>query len=129
MGKKQISREQRRRQRTISIVLICVLIVTAAVIPLRMLLTGEQQISDYFYIQLYNSDDQVVSKYKVILTGMFSGLSSRITDVAVNYESGDKCETSYSVDGNSVLVTVTHPTEGYLEKTLILNANGTFSGY
>ena len=129
MGKKRISREQRRRQRTISIVLICVLIVAAAVIPLRMLLTGEQQTFDYFYIQLYNSDDQVVSKYKVTLTGMFSGLSSRITDVAVNYESGDKCETSYSVDGNKVLVTVTHPTEGYLEKTLILNANGTFSGY
>ena len=86
-----------------------------------MLLTGEQQTFDYFYIQLYNSDDQVVSKYKVTLTGMFSGLSSRITDVAVNYESGDKCETSYSVDGNKVLVTVTHPTEGYLEKTLILN--------
>lgn len=129
MGKRRISREQRRRQRTISIVLICVLIVTAAVIPLRMLLAEEQQTSDYFYIQLYNSDDQVVSKYKVTLTGMFSGLSSRITDVKVNYESGDKCETSYSVDGNSVLVTVTHPTEGYLEKTLILNANGTFSGY
>lgn len=105
------------------------MIVAAAVIPLRMLLTGEQQTFDYFYIQLYNSDDQVVSKYKVTLTGMFSGLSSRITDVAVNYESGDKCETSYSVDGNKVLVTVTHPTEGYLEKTLILNANGTFSGY
>lgn len=109
--------------------MICVLIVTAVVIPLQMLLAEEQQTSDYFYIQLYNSDDQVVSKYKVTLTGMFSGLSSRITDVEVNYESGDKCETSYSVDGNRVVVTVTHPTEGYLEKTLVLNVNGTFSGY
>lgn len=94
-----------------------------------MLLAEEKQISDYFFIKLYNSEDQVAATYKVTLTGSFSGVSSRIDYVEISYESGDECETSYSVDGNKVVVTVTHPTEGYLEKTLVLNENGTFSGW
>ena len=109
--------------------MIIVLVISAMIIPMQMIFAEEKQISDYFFIQLYNSEDQVAATYKVTLTGMYSGLNSRITDVEVDYESGDKCETSYSVDGNRVVVTITHSTEGYLEKTLILNVNGTFSGY
>ena len=80
-------------------------------------------------MQIYNSDDLVASKYKVTLTGTFSGSSSRITNVEIHYESGDKCETSYDVDGNRAVVTVTHTTEGYLKKLFILSANGIFSVY
>lgn len=129
MNKKIKPQKRQHQQRSISLILIIVLVISAMIVPMQMIFAEEKQISDYFFIQLYNSEDQVAATYKVILTGMYSGLSSRITDVEVNYESGDKCETSYSVDGNRVIVTITHSTEGYLEKTLILNVNGTFSGY
>lgn len=113
----------------ICFILIAVLVVSVIVVPSVLLFAEEQHISDYFFVQLYNTEDQIVSKYKVALTGRFSGLSSSIDYVEIMHESGDECETSYSIDGNKVVVTVAHPIEGYVEKTLVLNANGTFSGY
>lgn len=113
----------------ICLILIAVLFFSAIVVPSMILFAEEQHISDYFFIQLYNTEDQVVSKYRVTLTGRFSGVSSSIDYVEISHESGDECETSYSVDGNKVVVTVAHPTEGYVENTLVLNVNGTFSGW
>lgn len=129
MNKKIKQKKHQHRQRSISLILIIVLVISAMIVPMQMIFAKEKQISDYFFIQLYDSEDQVVATYKVTLTGSFSGVSSRIDYVEISYESGDECETSYSVDGNKVVVTVTHPTEGVLEKTLVLNANGTFFGW
>lgn len=88
-----------------------------------------KQVSDYFYMQIYNSEDQIVAKYKVTLTGTVSGASREITAVSFSHESGDACETNYEVDGDTAYVTITHPTEGYLLRIVTLNASGSFLAY
>lgn len=89
----------------------------------------ERQVSDFFYIQLYNSERQVVSKYKVTLTGTVSSTSREITSVSFSHVSGDTCETDHKIAGNAAVVTVTHPTEGYLERNFTLSTGGIFSVY
>ena len=85
-----------------------------------------EEVSDYFYLQIYNSDNQVVSKYRVTLTGMVSSASREITSVSFDLVSGDVCETDYAIDGNGASVTITHPTEGYLLRIFALGASGVF---
>lgn len=89
----------------------------------------KQQVSDYFYLQVYNSEEQIVSKYKVTLTGMVSSISREITSVSFSYVSGDMCETDYDIDGDAAYVTIIHPTEGCLARIFTLSASGVFSGY
>lgn len=87
----------------------------------------EQKVEDYFYVQIRNDEDAVVSTYKITLTGMFASASNRkITDVVVNYESGDMCQVEYDIEGYNVNIIVTHPTEGTFEKFFVLGANGRF---
>lgn len=96
-------------------------------VPVHVLFKDERQVSEYFYIQIYNDENQAVSKYKITLTGIFSSpRNRRIIDVSVSYEFGDICQTSYNIDGYNVTVTVTHPTEGQFEKFFVLGANGRF---
>lgn len=84
-------------------------------------------VSDYFYMQIRNSNNQIVSKYKVSLTGKVSLFSKKITSVSITRESGDVCTTDYSIDGNSAYVIITHPREGYLDGTFTLNSDGSFT--
>lgn len=88
----------------------------------------EYQVSDYFYMQIYNSSDQVVSKYKITVTGMVSRVSSEryITSVSFSRVSGDTCSTNYSIDGYNATVIITHPKEGYLDAYITLGTGGSF---
>ena len=85
------------------------------------------EVSDYFYFQIKNNSDVVVSTYKVTLTGKVTAFSRKITAVTITYVSGNKCTTSYEIDGNSAYVVVTHPTLGYLDGTFTLNWDGSFT--
>ena len=51
--------------------------------------TESRQVSDYFYIQMYDINDQVVSKYKVTLSGAVSAGTREITGVSFDLESGE----------------------------------------
>lgn len=111
--------------------LLAFILIAAVLMPLvTMAFPEEKTISDYFFIRFYyDNQDEVLCTYKVEVAGTFSGLSSKINDVKISYESGKECEVCYSVKGNQVIVTLIHPTEGCLEKTIILNRDGTFGGY
>lgn len=89
----------------------------------------EQQASGYFYIQIYNSKDQIVSKYKVTLTGAVLSTSRKITSVSFSHVFGDPCETDYDIDGDAAYVTITHPAEGCLARIFTLSESGVFSGH
>lgn len=78
-------------------------------------------------MQIRNSSNRVVSKYKVTLTGKVSLFTKKITSVSITRESGDVCTTDYSIDGSSAYVTITHPREGYLDATFTLNSDGSFT--
>ena len=91
--------------------------------------TESRQVSDYFYIQIYDTNDQVVSKYKVTLSGAVSAGTREITGVSFNLESGDACETIQQIDGDMVGIVITHPTEGYLMRVFVLDENGVFVEY
>lgn len=122
------------RKRILCIVLACVLLIGTLGIGLsayaaRRAPTEAQEVSDFFYMQIYDSQDQVVSKYKVTLTGMISGKTREITSVTFSRASGDVCDTNFTIDGYIAVATVTHPVEGYWEGAFMLGADGTFSGY
>ena len=86
-------------------------------------------VSDYFFIQMYDEEKQVISKYQVTLTGIVSIEDSRITSVSFSHISGDVCDVTHDISGNTVVVTMTHHKEGALERNFILSSDGTFSGY
>lgn len=85
------------------------------------------EVSDYFYIVLYNSKDEMLSKYKVALEGKITAISRKITSVTITRVSGDVCDTDYTIDGKSAYVIVTHPGGGYMDGTFTLNWDGTFT--
>lgn len=91
----------------------------------------EYQVSDYFFMQIYNSNNQVISKYKVTLTGMVSRVSSdrRITSVSFSRVNGDSCSTSSNINGYTAVVKITHPIEGSLSAYFTLGSGGSFSVY
>lgn len=91
----------------------------------------EYQVSDYFYMQIYNSSGQTISKYKVTVTGMVSRVSSEryITAITFSRISGDTCSTNYSINGYNATVSLTHPTEGPLAFYIVLGASGSFTIY
>ena len=91
----------------------------------------EYQVSDYIYMQIYNGDGQVVSKYKVTMTGMVSRVSSEryITSITFSRVFGDTCRTSYNINGYSAEAIITHPTEGYLRANITLGTGGSFTIY
>lgn len=91
--------------------------------------TESRRVSDYFYIQIYDTNDQVVSKYKVTLSGAVSAGTREITGVSFNLESGDACETIQKIDGDMAGIVITHPTEGYLMRVFVLDENGVFVEY
>ena len=84
------------------------------------------EVSDYFFMQILNSDDQVLSTYRVTLTGEVSSTSRRIKYVMFNRVSGDPCVPISEIDGYTAYVKITHPTEGYLDAYFILDWDGTF---
>lgn len=85
------------------------------------------EVSDYFYFQIYNNSNKVVSKYKVTLAGKITAFSRKITSVTITRVSGNVCETEYTIDGNTAYVVINHPTYGYLDGTFTLNWDGTFT--
>lgn len=91
----------------------------------------EYQVSDYIYMQIYNDNGQIVSKYKVTMTGMVSRVSSEryITSITFSRVSGDTCSTNYNINGYSAVATITHPTEGYLNAYITLGTGGAFTVY
>ena len=91
----------------------------------------EYQVSDYFYMQIYNSSGQTVSKYKVTMTGTVSRVSSEryITAITFSRISGDTCSTDYSISGYNATATITHPTEGRLVAYIALGSSGSFTVY
>lgn len=131
-----MKQKEAMKKRVICIVLACMLLVGTLAVGFitnapddtsnTTYAKDEEEVSDYFYVQIYNSEDQVVSKYKVTLKGMVSSTSREITSVSFDLVSGDVCETDYEIDGNGAYVTITHPTEGYLLRIFALGANGVF---
>ena len=122
------------KKRVLCIVLVCVLL--AGIVTTGFVAYGpannaeeERQVSDYFYIQIYNADNQVASKYKVTLTGTVSGRNRKIDSVDCELEFGDACETVSKINGDMVGILITHPTEGYLVRAFVLNENGEFAEY
>lgn len=91
--------------------------------------SGSQQVSDYFYVHIYDSQDVVVSKYQILLTGVVSDTGREITSVSFSHISGDSCVTGYVLDGYTAIAVVTHPTEGYVEYNFMLSESGEFTGY
>lgn len=130
-------KEAMKRKRAICIVLACILLVGTISVGFityapdntskTTYANDEKQASDYFYLQIYNSEDQIATKYKITLTGMVSSTSREITSVSFDLVSGDTCETDYDIDGNTVSVTITHPTEGCLVRIFTLSTSGVFS--
>ncbi|MDO5399874.1 MAG: hypothetical protein Q4F17_02695 [Eubacteriales bacterium] len=117
------------KQRILCLILACVLLLGAILVPVLSGLRPEsdRSVSDYFYIQIYGSDDQVVSKYKVNLDGRISGKTREITALTLSLDAGDQCETEYRIDGSDAFVKLTHPVEGYLLRQFTLGADGVFS--
>lgn len=122
------------------IVLASILVVSVIVVPVLSAYLPQNsgimvnkndgmQVSDYFFIQMYNGEEQIVSKYQVTLKGIVSSKDRRITSVSFSHTSGDVCDMTYVISGNTVVVTMTHPEEGALERNFILSSNGAFSGY
>ena len=75
----------------------------------------------------FDGNDQVVSRYKITLTGTVSAGNREITAVSFDCEFGDVCETIQQIDGDMVGIIITHPTEGYLMRVFVLDENGVFS--
>ena len=124
------------RKRILCIVLACALlagIVAVGFVTNEPGITSDgdkgRQVSDYFYIQIYGADDQVVARYKVTLTGTLFAKSREVTSVTFDHEAGDVCETIHKIDGDMVGVVITHPTEGYLMRVFVLDENGEFVEY
>ena len=86
-------------------------------------------VTDDFFLNIYNSDYQTVAEYKVTLEGKISNAGNEIISVSFEHVSGDECEPDYEIDGNTVSVSITHPTEGRLLRILTLDENGVFSVY
>ena len=88
-----------------------------------------EHVTDYFYLQIYDSEDQIVSKYKITLIGTISDRSSQIISVRCSNVFGDPCQVEYTIDNTTAYITITHPVEGSLMRTFTLEANGTFTGH
>lgn len=86
-------------------------------------------VTDDFFLNIYNSEYQTIAEYKVTLTGKISNSGNEIISVSFEHVSGDECETDYEIDGNTVSISITHPTEGSLLRILTLSENGAFSAY
>lgn len=83
-------------------------------------------VSDYFYMQILNNDDQVVSKYEIVLRGKVTDTGSTITNLGINYVSGTRCTQDWSVNGNTAYVAITHPALGTFDALFILGEDGVF---
>lgn len=86
-------------------------------------------VTDDFFLNIYNSEYQTVAEYKVTLTGKISNAGNEIISVSFEHVFGDECETDYEIDGNTVSISITHPTEGSLLRILTLSEDGAFSSY
>ena len=84
-------------------------------------------VTDDFFLNIYNSEYQTITEYKVTLTGKISDAGNEIISVSFEHISGDECDPDYEIVGNVVSVSITHPTEGRLQRILTLNEDGTFS--
>lgn len=89
----------------------------------------EREVSDYFYLQIYNNKNEVVTKYKVTLTGVVSRVNSdrRITSVTFSRVFGDTCVTSYTINGHTATAEITHPIEKYFSACFVLGTGGAFT--
>lgn len=126
-----MTRKKMNLKRVLCFVLVCVMAAGIVVIPFQMLSAGDspEEVSDYFFVQLYDGEDQVVSKYKVTLTGTVSRASRKITAISAEHVSGDVCESTYQIENATAEVFLTHPTEGRAEYHFMLDSSGVFSGY
>lgn len=129
------------RKNLLCLTLSCILVAGIIAIPGQFVFTADlqnksvvttyandaQSISDYFYMQIYNIENQIISKYKVTLTGTVSKTRREITSVSFSCVSGDTCTTEYDIDGNTAYVKITHPIEGELERIFSLSTSGVFS--
>lgn len=86
-------------------------------------------VTDDFFLNIYDSEYQTIAEYKVTLTGKISNAGNEIISVSFEHVSGDECDPDYEIDGNTVSVSITHPTEGRLLRILTLDENGVFSVY
>ena len=84
-------------------------------------------VTDDFFLNIYNSEYQTITEYKVMLTGKISNAGNEIISASFEHISGDECTPDYEIAENVVSVSITHPTEGRLLRILTLNEDGTFS--
>ncbi len=85
------------------------------------------EVTDYFFLQIYDSEYQPVTRYKLTLTGMISTTNREIESVAFEHIAGDECELGYEIDGDTVSVMITHSAEGCLLRIFTLNSSGEFT--
>ena len=95
------------RKNLLCLILCCILVAGIIAIPGQFGFTTDvqnkavvtarandaQSVSDYFYMQIYNIENQIISKYKVTLTGTVSKTRREITSVSFFRVSGDTCTT------------------------------------
>ncbi|MBR5292496.1 MAG: hypothetical protein IKU32_06210 [Clostridia bacterium] len=86
------------------------------------------EMSDYFYIQ-FVINDQVVSKYQIVLKGKVTNSSRAITNLGINYVSGTRCAQDWSVDGHTAYVAITHPALGTMDAVFVLGWDGVFYAF
>lgn len=86
----------------------------------------EYQVSDDFYMRILNNENQILSKYKVTITGIVSRVNSNryINSVTFSRVSGDPCSTEYAINGYFASATIIHPVEGYLTFFFRLGSGG-----
>ena len=84
-------------------------------------------VTDDFFLNIYNSEYQTITEYKVMLTGKISNAGNESISASFEHISGDECTPDYEIAENVVSVSITHPTEGRLLRILTLNEDGTFS--
>ena len=91
----------------------------------------EYQVSDYFYMQIRDNNDQIVSIYKLTITGVVSRVNSSryINSMEFTHHAGDECTTYYEIDGYTAFATIIHPVEGHLSFYLELGTGGSFRVY
>ena len=91
----------------------------------------EYQVSDDFYMQILNNKDQILSCYKLTITGVVSRVNSNryINSMKFSHVSGDTCSTEYAINGYTASATIIHPVEGYLTFYFRLGSGGSFTVY
>lgn len=91
----------------------------------------ERQVSETFYIRLYDDNDVIITKYKITIVGMVSRVNSDryITSVEFKRVSGAVCETDAAIKGYVASATVAYSEDIFFTAYFTLGTGGSFTVY